>query len=315
MKIFTDISDFKIKNTVVTIGTFDGVHKGHKMVINRLNEISTTNNFQSVVFTFEPHPRILLNPDEKDLKLLNTTDEKITLLEEAGIDNIILFPFTREFSKLSACEFVKQILVEKLNIKYLVVGFNHQFGKNREGDYNKLVDCAKEFNFKIEKLDPLYITDIKISSTKIRKALNNGEIKLANSYLGYEYSITGKVIGGKKTGRKLGFPTANIKVYDSYKQIPRDGVYVVEVFWKEEKHIGMLNIGIRPTIDGLNQRKSIEVHIINFNKKIYYDDLKIVFKQRLRDEQKFDGVGALKNQLMNDRIETIKIMKEICSRQ
>ncbi len=308
MKIHTDLNNFNVHTPVVTIGTFDGIHKGHYEIISRLIKLTKKVHGESVVFTLWPHPRIVIEPNNTNLRLLNTLDEKIELLEKSGVEHLIIFPFTKEFSQLSSYDFIKNILVNKIGVKFLVFGYDHQFGRNREGKFKNLMEYANLFGFKIEKIDALNIAQINVSSTKIRNALVSGNIDIANKYLGYDYFLKGIVGEGSKIGRSLGFPTANLIVQDRYKLIPADGVYAVEVRINNNYYKGILNIGIRPTIKDHSEDKSIEVHILDFNKNIYNKEITLIFKKKIRDEQKFDNIELLKKQLLSDKEKTISIL-------
>lgn len=308
MKVHTDLNNFNVHKPVVTIGTFDGIHKGHYEIISRLIKLTKKVHGESVVFTLWPHPRIVINPDNANLKLLNTLDEKIELLEKSGVEHLIIYPFTKEFSQLSSYDFIKDILVNQIGVKFLVFGYDHQFGRNREGKFKNLIEYANLFGFEIEKIDALNVDKINVSSTKIRNALSAGNIALANKYLGYNYFIKGIVGDGSKIGRSLGFPTANLIVQDKYKLIPADGVYAVEVRINNNYYKGILNIGIRPTIKDNSKDKSIEVHILDFNENIYNKEITIIFKKKIRDEQKFDSIELLKKQLLSDKEEALSIL-------
>lgn len=308
MKIYTDLKDFSAINPVVTIGTFDGVHLGHRKVIRRLQELAQKVKGETVIFTFYPHPRLVLNTEDNGLRLINTLEEKKLLLEAAGIDHLVVYPFTIEFSKLSYVEFVEQILVKQLGMKYLVVGYDHRFGHNREGKYEDLKIFADQLNFKIERQDVLNMDAINVSSTKIRNAIADGDIQMANKYLGYRFFIKGDVINGKKLGHTIGFPTANIDPQESYKLVPKDGVYAVKVDVDDKRYLGMLNIGVRPTVNNQLDNRSIEVHILDFNQDIYYKNITIHFYQRIRNEQFFASLDELKAQLAKDRLEVISLL-------
>ncbi|WP_372753845.1 bifunctional riboflavin kinase/FAD synthetase [Labilibaculum sp.] len=308
MKIYTDLKNFKAINPVVTIGTFDGVHLGHRKVIRRLQELANKVKGETVIFTFYPHPRLVLNPEETGLRLINTLEEKKVLLEDAGIDHLVIFPFTKEFSKLTYVEFVEQILVKQLGMKYLVVGYDHRFGHNREGKYEDLKIFADQLDFKIERQEVLNMNAINVSSTKIRNSIADGDIQMANKYLGYRFFIKGDVIDGKKLGHTIGFPTANIDPQESYKLVPKDGVYAVKVDVEDQRYLGMLNIGVRPTVNNQLDNRSIEVHILDFNKDIYYKNITIHFYQRIRDEQFFNSIDELKAQLAKDKIEVTNLL-------
>lgn len=307
MKVYTNIDDFKdVKNPVVTTGTFDGVHLGHQKIISRLKAVASEENGETVLLTFYPHPRMVLFPDDNELKLLNTQEEKIRLLEKSGIDHLIIYPFTKEFSRLTSVEFVRNILVNCIHTKRLVIGYNHHFGRNREGSFEHLKEFGPLYGFEVEEIPAQDIEHIEISSTKIRNALQTGDIETATAYLGHHYSLTGKVEGGQKLGRTIGYPTANISVDDKYKLIPADGVYAVKVEHKGKMYGGMLNIGNNPTIAG--KGRSIEVHIFNFDQDIYGDDATIYFIKRLRDEAKFNGLDELKAALAKDKTNSLKIL-------
>lgn len=300
MKIYTNLEDFKdVKKPVLTIGTYDGVHLGHQKIIEYLNNKAKKIGGESVVFTFHPHPRMVLHPDDHNLELLQTIDERIDKLSKLGIDHLIVFPFTKEFSRLSAVEFVRDILVNEINIHTLVIGYDHQFGRNREGSKHVLYELAPIYNFNIVEIPAFLKDEIKISSTKIRNALKKGEVQIANKYLGENYSIKGIVVHGDKIGADIGFPTANIQVKEDYKLIPENGVYAVKVFVNDCEFSAMLNIGNRPTISG-NGEKRIEVHIFDFNKNIYDSKIKVEFVKRIRNEKTFTNLEELKKQLTID---------------
>jgi riboflavin kinase/FMN adenylyltransferase len=308
MKIYTDLKNFKAINPVVTIGTFDGVHLGHRKVIRRLQELAEKVKGETVIFTFYPHPRLVLNPEETNLRLINTLEEKKVLLEATGIDHLVIFPFTKEFSNLTYIEFVEQILVKQLGMKYLVVGYDHRFGHNREGKYEDLKIFADQLDFKIERQDVLNMDAINVSSTKIRSAIAEGDIKMANKYLGYRFFIKGDVIDGKKLGHTIGFPTANIDPQESFKLVPKDGVYAVKVDVDDQRYLGMLNIGVRPTVNNQLDNRSIEVHILNFDKDIYYKNITIHFYERIRNEQFFNSIDELKAQLAKDKVTVANLL-------
>ncbi len=277
MKLHHGLTDFKAQKPVVTIGTFDGVHLGHRQVILRLQEIARKYGGETVIFTFHTHPRLVTSPDGTNLRLLTTLKEKIRLFEQYSIDHLVVYPFDKEFSELTYSEFVEKILVNQMHTYCLVVGYDHKFGKNREGDFEYLQRCASKFNFKVEKLEVLTIESENVSSTKIRGALEDGEIKKANQYLGYNFTLHGTVVGGKRLGRKLGFPTANIEASFKHKIIPGYGVYAVKVFIDEHEYKGMLNIGTRPTFNKNADNRSIEVNIFDFKRNIYGSDITLEF--------------------------------------
>lgn len=303
MKVTHDYSQFSsTKKTIVTIGTFDGVHIGHQKIISQLLNASKNKNETSVLLTFFPHPRMVLQKDS-NIKLINTIDEKINLLEKIGLEELIIHPFNREFSRLTALEFVRDILVHKLNISKLIIGYDHHFGKNREGNFEQLLEYGGMFDFEVEEIPAQNINDISVSSSKIRTALIDGDIKRANKYLDYNFMLSGKVVAGNNLGSKINFPTANIHIEQDYKLIPKNGVYIVKSIILSVAYFGMLNIGNRPTIDGKQQ--TIEVHFFNFDKNIYEENIQIELLKFIRDEEKFESIEALKNQLIEDEI-TIK---------
>ena len=299
MKIYHSVFDFKpSKRTTVTIGTFDGVHIGHKKIIQNIVQSSTDSNTESVVLTFFPHPRMVLQ-DHSDIKLLNTIAEKINLLEQTGLQNLIIHPFDNAFSRLSAEDFVEKILVNQFNIQKIIIGHDHRFGKNRTADIDDLIRYGKQFDFEVEQISAQEINEVSVSSTKIRNALNEGNILLANEYLGYTYSFTGKVVHGKQLGRTIGFPTANIEIDESYKLIPKNGVYVVESSFNNKTIFGIMNIGLKPTIEG--SQFSIEVHFIDSNEEVYNHNFTINVLYSIRDEQKFNNIDELKLQIEKDK--------------
>jgi riboflavin kinase / FMN adenylyltransferase len=302
VKIYHQISDLiNVTNTIVTIGTFDGVHLGHQKIIKRLLEIKKNNGGDVLIFTFSPHPRKVLFPEQKDLKLITTTEEKCSLLNKFGIEHVLVFPFTKEFSQINAQDYITEIIVKGLKSKTVVLGYDHRFGSNREGNIDTLKLFSEKFNFEVEEISAQEINQLNISSTLIRKAIEQGDIKTANDYLGYSFFITGTVTSGKKLGRTIGYPTANISIDDVDKLIPKSGVYAVNVFHDNVAYKGMLNIGVNPTTDNDNNIK-IEVNIFDFDKDIYNETLKIEFLMRIRDELKFANLEELKNALANDKI-------------
>ena len=309
MQIHYGLDKFKAVRPVVTIGTFDGVHLGHQKVIENLKKISKNSSGESVVFTFHPHPRTVVSSRDGSLRLLSTQEEKIVLLQKMGIEHLIVYPFTREFSKLTYDEFVRKILVEQMNLNSLVIGYDHHFGKGRQGDFESLALLSRQLGFKIERLDELTLGDKVISSTKIRKALEEGEVHKANQYLGYQYILMGKVIEGRQLGRKLGFPTANIEPLDPLKLVPGNGVYAVRVEIYGTIYKGMLNIGVRPTVDYNADHRSIEVNIFDFDKDIYHSQITLHFVEKLRNEQKFPNLEALREEMIRDKERTLKLLE------
>lgn len=296
-----------LKNAVVTSGTFDGVHFGHQKILKRVVEAAKRENGESVVITFWPHPRLILYPNHGDgLKLLNTFDEKAKLIEQQGIDHLVTIPFTKEFSQLTSQEFIQQILIDKIGTKHLIIGYDHKFGKNREGSFEYLKTNASSYGFAIEEIPRQDLEDVGVSSTLIRKNLEQGKVEISNTYLGRLYCTSGTVIHGDALGRKIGFPTANIQLNDSHKLIPADGVYAVKTVIKGRLYKGMVNIGYRPTVDG--QMHTIEVHIFNFDEAIYDEKIEIQFVKMLRKEIKFDNIDGLKNQLSKDKALAIEIL-------
>jgi len=310
VKIYNDLQHFKAKRPVVTIGTFDGVHKGHHLVLERLKEIARQTGGETVVFTFYPHPRLVLQPDEHNLRLLTTLDEKVELLRRAGIQHLVVYPFTEEFAKKSYSEFVKKVLVEEIQTDSLVVGYDHRFGRDREGGYEYLQKCAQKYGFSIEKLDVLLMNEVNISSTRIRNALESGDIAKANLYLGYTYTLHGRVVEGQKLGRTIGFPTANIESSDLYKLIPGYGVYAVEVQIQGKIYQGMMNIGTRPTFNQNADNRSIEVNIFDFNGELYGREVTLFFVAKIRNERKFEGKAALVEQLFADKEDALRLLGE-----
>ncbi len=309
VEVHKDLEKLTIPNAVVTIGVFDGVHRGHEAIIHRLLDAAREKNGESVVVTFWPHPRLFLTPEGAGLKYLSTLREKRELFEEKGVDHFIIVPFTRELSNYSSAKFIKEIIVGKINARYLIVGFNHHFGKNREGSFETLKSLSGKYNLEVEQVKALVMDKENVSSTRIREALYGGDIYLANRLLGYHFSLNGTIVGGKKIGRSLGFPTANILPKEKYKLIPKDGVYAVRVILGEKTMNGMLNIGLRPTLNHVENGKSIEVHIFDFEHQIYGKDVQVRFVGRIRDEVKFSNVEKLVDQLKKDKI----IAQEILS--
>ncbi|MBB6500639.1 bifunctional riboflavin kinase/FAD synthetase [Pedobacter cryoconitis] len=304
MKIYNHLSEFKrLNNAVATIGTFDGVHFGHQKIINRLCELAKSTGGESVILTFFPHPRLIIDPENQDLKMINTIEEKAEILAELGVDHLIITPFTRDFSNLSPAEYIKNILVDTIGIKQLIVGYDHRFGKNRTGSMTDLVAFSGPYNYQIEEIKEQDINDVAVSSTKIRKSLLDGQVGLAATYLGYNFSLYGPVIKGDKIGRTIGFPTANIFIEQPYKLIPSDGIYAVTVEMENESYKGMAYIGQRPTINGMT--RNIEVNIFDFNKEIYGQYIKMNFMEFLRHDVKFTGLEALKLQLQQDKEDTL----------
>ena len=308
MKIYRSIEDYdEDKRSVVTIGTFDGIHLGHQEILSRLIKSSKNKDLNSVVLTFFPHPRIILNK-YNEVKMIDTLDEKIIHLNEIGIDSLVIHPFDKNFSLLSANQFIKDFLVDKLKIKHIIIGYDHRFGKGREASVTDLKNYADDYDFTVEEIKAQEIEKITVSSTKIRNSINQGDIKTTEKYLGRYFNLTGKVVKGDGLGKKINYPTANIFIEETYKIIPKDGVYLVETIIKDKLFNGMMNIGHRPTIGTKN--KSIEVHLFNFNEDIYGQVISIKMISKIRDEKKFSSIQALKEQLVKDENYCLKLINK-----
>jgi riboflavin kinase/FMN adenylyltransferase len=300
VKIFHDLTAINdIPNPVLTIGTFDGVHVGHQKILQQVKMEAEKIGGESVLFTFYPHPRMVLYPESHGLKLLQTQEEKMAKLARVGLENCIVYPFTFDFSRLSAIEFVRDILVNKLQIKKLVIGYDHQFGKNREGNIEFLKEICDVYGFEVIEIPAQDIDAVNVSSTKIRNAILDGDITKANEYLGEKFELTGTIVHGQAIGKTIGFPTANIQVNSALKLIPGNGVYAVDVRVKDSHYFGMLNIGNRPTINE-NADRTIEVHILDFSGEIYAEEITVKFIDKLRDEKQFIDLQELQNQLKED---------------
>lgn len=308
MKVHYGVENIDIKCPVVTIGSFDGVHLGHACVIQHLKEKAANIDGESVIISFEPHPREVLYPREQKIGILTTQEEKIAILEKYGVDHLIILKFTLEFAQQSYNDFVKNILVDKLKIKGLVVGYDHRFGKDRAGNFENLQELANKYSFFLEKEVVFEEDDVNVSSTKIRNALTVGDITTVNRFLGYLYSVTGKVVYGHHLGHKIGFPTANIQVADERKLLPAIGVYAVKVIIEQEIFNGMLNIGIRPTVSNDGQ-VSCEVYIFDFSRDLYGKNITINFIDRIRGERKFNDIEELRAQLQKDQEKILKLLK------
>ena len=307
LKIFHSINDFRsTKKTIITLGTFDGVHIGHKKILERVLQNTDGEQFESLVLTFFPHPRMVLQGDS-DIKLLNTINEKIDLLQEIGIENLVIHPFDEAFSKLTAEEFVQTILVDRFKIQKIIIGHDHRFGRNRTANIDDLITFGVQYGFEVEQISVQEINEISISSTKIREALLEGDMNLANDYLSYDYFITGTVIKGKQLGRTINFPTANLAIQENYKLIPQNGVYVVKSIIDNKLVYGMMNIGFNPTVNG--QNRSIEVHYFDFNADLYDTEIRVSLLHRIRSEQKFASFELLKEQLEIDKQEALTYLK------
>jgi len=307
MKVHRSIENFqKLASAVVTSGTFDGVHLGHRKILTNLVDKARKTNSESVVITFWPHPRTVLQPDQPT-RLLTSLEEKIELIGESRPDHLIILPFSRDFSNQSSLEFIYKILIGQIGTKHLIIGYDHRFGKNREGSFEFLKENAAQFGFEVEEIPREDIHNVTISSTNIRKSLQQGDLNEVLTLLGRPYFLTGTVVHGEKIGRKLGFPTANIQPDEPLKLIPCDGVYAIEAEWQGKKYPGMMNIGYRPTVDGLSH--VIEAHLFDFDEKIYGDKLRIYFRYYLRPEKRFSSLEELKSQLQQDRLSALDLLK------
>ena len=308
MKIFNNIQSYSPeKESILTIGTFDGVHIGHNKILTNLVEESKKNNLASLIMTFIPHPRMVLQKSQ-EIKMIDTIDEKIHLFEKTGVDNLIIQPFDENFSKIRAKEFVEEILVKKLKIKHIIIGYDHRFGKDREASVDDLKKFGLNYMFTVEEIAAQEIHSIAISSTKIRNAILKGEIKKCNEYLGRNFMLTGEVVHGDGLGKKINFPTANIEIPETYKIIPKNGVYLVKAIINSEIYFGMMNIGVRPTIGGKN--KSLEIHFFNFKDNIYNKTISVEIICKIRDEEEFSSIDELKIQLKKDEQFCLKLINK-----
>ncbi|POY40126.1 riboflavin biosynthesis protein RibF [Flavobacterium alvei] len=299
MTVFNSINDFNCaKKTVLTLGTFDGVHIGHRKILEKLTQNTENGKYENLVLTFFPHPRMVLQ-GQSDVELLNTIDEKIDLLEKIGIQNLVIHPFDETFSQLSAEDFVKTILVDRFQIQKIIIGHDHRFGRNRTANIDDLIAFGEKYNFEVEQISVQEIQDVSISSTKIRNALTEGNMALANEFLGYEYFLTGTVSKGKQVGRTIGFPTANLQIKKNYKLIPKKGVYVIQSIINQKNVFGMMNIGFNPTVAG--KQLAIEVHFFDFDTDLYHQEIRVSILKYLRSEHKFESVALLKEQLEKDK--------------
>ncbi len=308
MRIFDNLKSYSSeKESVLTIGTFDGIHIGHNKILKTLVEESKKNKLSSLIITFFPHPRMILQKSN-EIKMIDTIDEKIHLLEKAGIDNLIIHPFDHNFSKIRAKDFVEDILVNKLKIKQIIIGYDHRFGKDREASVEDLKKFGLDYMFNVNEIPAQEIDSIAISSTKIREAILTGEIKKCNEFLGRNFMLTGKVVYGEGLGKKMNFPTANIKIKENYKIIPKNGVYLVKTALNSNIYFGMMNIGVRPTVGGKN--KSLEIHFFNFKDNIYNKTISIEIISKIRDEEKFSSIDELKIQLKKDEEFCLRIINK-----
>jgi riboflavin kinase/FMN adenylyltransferase len=309
LKIFHSIKDFSTtKKTILTLGTFDGVHIGHQKILERIIDNTANNKYESLVLTFFPHPRMVLQ-ENSEIKLLNTMEEKIHLMENMGIQNLVIHPFDTVFSQLTAEEFVRTVLVNQFDIHKIIIGHDHRFGRDRTANIDDLISFGKRYGFEVEQISVQEINDLSISSTKIRKAISQGNMPLANEYLGYDYFLSGTVFKGKQLGRTIGFPTANIKIEEDYKLIPHNGVYVVKSIINQKTIFGMMNIGFNPTVSG--EKLSIEVHFFDFDTDLYDQKIKVSILKYIRTEQKFDSVDLLTKQLEKDKSTAITYLQEL----
>ncbi len=300
MKVHKDISLISgIQKPILTVGTFDGVHIGHQSIIKRINELAEKLGGESVLLTFHPHPRIVLFPDDDTLKLINTVDEKLELLSRYGLKHVINIPFEKEFSRMSPVEYVRDILVNQIGIDTIVIGYDHHFGRNRQGNLKLLQELAPIYEFKVEEISAQDIDEITVSSTKVRKSILDGDIKSTNEFLGYQFMLSGKVVKGNQIGSSIGYPTANISIEDKHKIIPKNGVYIVNVSFENQLFNGILNVGNKPTVSS-NSEVTIEVHLLDTSIDLYGKNITLYFIDRIRDEQKFENLEDLKNQIKKD---------------
>jgi len=308
LKIYRSINDFETtgKKTIVTLGTFDGVHIGHKKIIEKLLHAAEIQQCESLILTFFPHPRMVLQ-EKSEIKLLNTLNEKIKLLENTGLDNLIVHPFDEAFSRLTAEEFVSKILVDKFNIQKIIIGHDHRFGRNRTANIDDLIVFGEQYGFEVEQISAQEIDAVSVSSTKIRHALLDGQVALANQYLGYDYFLSGTIIHGKKLGRTIGYPTANIQIFEDYKLVPKIGVYIVKSIIDQKTVYGMMSIGTNPTVNG--SQLSTEVYFFDFNADLYGQNIEVSLLHYIRDEEKFGSIDLLKQALANDEIVSREFLK------
>jgi riboflavin kinase/FMN adenylyltransferase len=307
MKIYHHINDFQpLKNAVVTIGTFDGVHQGHRQIIARLKELARQTGGETVILTFFPHPRMIIHPEDQDLKLITTIHERAALLEQLGVDHLIITPFSRDFSNQTAEAYIRDILVNKIGTRQIIIGYDHRFGKDRQGGLSDLQQAAPVYGFEVIEIPKQDIDHVAVSSTRIREALLKSDIEQANAFLGYPFFITGKVIRGNQIGRQIGYPTANLLVEENYKLIPADGIFAATVQLNNESFKGMAYIGHRPTINGMT--RNIEVNIFDFNRDIYNQTLQMNFIHFVRHDVKFSSLEGLKDQLAQDKLDVLALL-------
>jgi len=308
MNVYKDLTNLpNFRNAVITIGSFDGVHGGHQFILERVKQLAQEVDGESVIITFHPHPRLVVYPKDKSLRLINTIEEKITLLERYGIDNVVIVPFTIAFSQQSADEYIEKFLLEKFNPQWIVIGYDHRFGLNRQGDINYLKHYSQKANFKVDEIKPQQIDEITVSSTKVRKAIQAGKVKKATKLLGHHFILTGTVVKGQQIGKTIGFPTANIKPPSIHKLLPKEGIYATFVHHQGKRYEGMLYIGTRPTL-AEHDNKTIEVNIFDFNQQIYGEELTLELIEFIREDAKFDSLEALQTALAKDKISTLEIL-------
>ncbi len=307
MNVYNSIDNFPgTANAVVTIGTFDGVHIGHQQIIRHLRKLAAETKGETVLLTFFPHPRMVLQPDDNDLKLITTMEEREELLRSFGIDHLIIQPFSKEFSRISATEFVRDQLIQRIGMKTLVIGYDHHFGRNREGSYKDMEEMAPIYGFRLEEINEQMINDVAVSSTKVRKSLLDGDIETANHLLGHRFSIRGKVVEGDRIGRTLGFPTANIEIAEPYKLIPQNGIYAVQAKVQNVMKNGMLYIGNRPVVGGIERR--IELNIFDFDSEIYNENVQVFLVSRIRGDLPFEDLDSLKEKMKEDKVIATKLL-------
>lgn len=310
MQVHTDIGSFRgVKRPVLTTGTFDGVHLGHQVILDRLRAVARQEEGETVLFTFHPHPRLVLYPNDNDLRLLNTQAEKQQLLAQAGLDHLVVVPFSRAFSRMHADEYVREVLVGQLGVHAVVIGYDHRFGRNREGDIGLLRRSGRAHGFRVEEIPAREIDEVKVSSTKVREALLVGEVAKANAWLGYAYPLQGLVVKGDQLGRTIGWPTANIGAIDPHKLIPANGVYAITATTKQGQFKGMMSIGVRPTVTDHGPR-TVEAHLFGLNGEIYGEPITVRLHHRLRDELKFESMEAMKHRIAVDKEEALRALAE-----
>lgn len=308
MKIYHHIDEFSaVPGAVVTIGTFDGVHQGHRKIISGITELAKSSGGESVILTFFPHPRMILQPEDQSLKLITTMAEKAELLEQLGVDHLIITPFSRDFSNQSPEEYIQKVLVEQIGTRKIVIGYDHRFGKDRAGSLADLQRLGPQYGFEVMEIPEQDINDVAVSSTRIRTALLENDIATANNCLGYPFFLTGKVIRGDQIGRQIGYPTANIQPHETYKLIPGDGIFAVTVDIADDTYKGMAYIGHRPTVNGIT--RNIEVNIFDFHRDIYNQDIRMNFLYYIRGDMKFNGLEALTTQLAQDKIDALRLLE------